>query len=127
MRRLAGLLSGVAVLAICAGPAFAQDGAGLYEPFPEAPGADVSRDFLKDLLPPGAALARDLGDERLERGVRLTGAELPAGAPLPAGSTGGPRKRAGAGGEPAALGWIAALALVAAALAAPALLRRAPA
>jgi hypothetical protein len=125
MRRLAGLLSGVAVFAICAGPALAQDRGGLYEPFPEAPGGDVSRAFLKGLLPPGAALGRDLGDERLEDGVRVTGLELPTGAPLPARGSAGPAKRAQAGGDPAALGWIAALALVAAALAAPALLRRA--
>jgi hypothetical protein len=127
MRRLAGLLSGVAVFAICAGPALAQNRGGLYEPFPEAPGDEVSRAFLKGLLPPGAALARDLGDQRLEGGVRVTGPELPAGAPLPAHGTAGPAKRAQAGDDPAALGWIAALALVAAALAAPALLRRATA
>jgi hypothetical protein len=125
MRRLAGLLSGVAVFAICAGPALAQDGGGLYEPFPEAPGDEVSRAFLEGLLPPGSALARDLGDERLDGGVRVTRAELPAGAPLPADGTAGPANRAEAGGDPAALGWIAALALVAVALAAPALVRRA--
>jgi hypothetical protein len=123
MRRLGGLLSGVAVFAICAGPALAQDGAGLYEPFPEAPGSDVSRDFMTRLPAPGPDLARQLSEAELGRGVRLTGPDLPAGAALPARVDSGPASRAYPSGDPAPLGWIAALALAAAALAAPALLR----
>jgi hypothetical protein len=117
------MLSGVAVFAICAGPALAQNGAGLYEPFPDAPGSDVSRDFLDGLPAPGPDLARRLGQAELKRGIRVTGADLPAGAALPADGDAGPLSRARQGGGPGELGWIAALGLVAAALAAPALLR----
>jgi hypothetical protein len=123
MRRLGGFLSGVAVFAICAGPALAQNGAGLYEPFPEAPGGDVSRDFLDGLPPPGPDLARRLGQAELKRGVRVTGAGVPPGAALPADAGAGPLSRASPGGGPSALGWIAAAGLLAAALAAPALVR----
>jgi len=123
MRRLGGLLGGVAVFAICAGPALAQDGAGLYEPFPEAPGSDVSRDFLTGLPAPGPDLARQLSEAELRRGVRVTGADLPAGAALPAQAVPGPVHRAYPSDDPVVLGWIAALGLAAAALAAPALLR----
>jgi hypothetical protein len=117
------MLSGVAVFAICAGPALAQNGAGLYEPFPEAPGSDVSRDFLDGLPPPGADLAHRVGEAELKRGVRVTGGDLPAGAALPADAGAGPFSRARPDGGPGALGWFAALGLVAAALAAPALVR----
>jgi hypothetical protein len=125
MRRLGGLVSGVAVLATCAGagPALAQDGAGLYEPFPEAPGSDVSRDFLTGLPAPGPDLARELSEAELGRGVRVTGPDLQAGAALPARVEPGPARRAYPSDDPVALGWIAALGLAAAALAAPALLR----
>ena len=117
------MLSGVAVFAICAGPALAQDGAGLYEPFPEAPGSDVSRDFLTGVPAPGPDLARHLSEAELKRGVRVTSPDLPAGAALPARVEPGPASRAYPSDDPAALGWIAALGLAAAALAAPALLR----
>jgi hypothetical protein len=123
MRQLWGLLSGVAVFAICAGPAVAQDGAGLYEPFPEAPGSDVSRDFLTGLPAPGPGLARQLSEAELGRGVRVASPDFPAGAALPARVESGPVSRAYPSDDPAVLGWIAALGLAAAALAAPALLR----
>jgi hypothetical protein len=119
------LLSGVAVFATCAGagPALAQDGAGLYEPFPEAPGSDVSRDFLTGLPAPGRDLARRLSEAELRRGVRVTSADLPADAALPARVAPGPARRAYPSDDPVALGWIAGLALAAATLAAPALVR----
>jgi hypothetical protein len=117
------MVSGVAAFAICAGPALAQDGAGLYEPFPEAPGSDVSRHFLDGLLRPGPDLARRLGEAELKRGVRVTRADLAAGAPLPAHAGAGPLTRARPGGGPGGLGWIAAVGLVAAAIAVPTLLR----
>jgi hypothetical protein len=119
------LLSGVAVFATCAGagPALAQDAAGLYEPFPEAPGSDVSRDFLTRLPAPGPELARQLSEAELGGGVRLTSADLHTGAALPARVAPGPASRAYPSDDPVALGWIGALGLAAAALAAPALLR----
>ena len=123
MRRLAGLLSGVALFAACAGSAAAQGGAGLYEPFPEAPRTGASRDYLKGLSRPGPALARDLTGAQLERGVRMTAAEVGAAA-LPARAAVGPASRANPGGTAPGAGWLAALGLIAAAIAAPVLLRR---
>ena len=117
------MLGGVAVFAICAGPALAQDGAGLYEPFPEAPGSDVSRDFLTGLPAPGPDFARELSEAELGRGVRVTSPDLQAGAALPARVEPGPARRAYPSDDPVALGWVAALGLAAAALAVPALLR----
>ncbi|MGH2847951.1 MAG: hypothetical protein ACRDL0_18370, partial [Thermoleophilaceae bacterium] len=72
MRRLAALLSGLALCAACAEPAAAQDGAGLYEPFPEAAEAAPSLGFVGGLPAPGPALARDLTVAQLARGVRVS-------------------------------------------------------
>jgi hypothetical protein len=117
------LLSGVAMVAACAGPAAAQDGAGLYEPFPEPPRSDASRDFLAGLSRPGPAVARDLSDAQLRRGFRVSGRNLPAGAALPARAAVGPADRAYPGGHPEAVGWTAALGLAVVALAVPAFVR----
>jgi hypothetical protein len=113
MRLGAGVLSGLAVCAISTGTAFAQDGAGLYEPFAQPAGPAVSRDFIGALPAPGRRLAADLSDSQLERGFRVTAADLPARAALPVGAAEGPAQRA----EPGAVlgsqgGWLGALALL---------------
>jgi hypothetical protein len=114
MRRCALLLGVLSVWMACAGPASAQDGAGLYEPFPEPAGPEVSRDFVRELPAPGRTLAADLTADELERGVRVSGADLPAGFALPAGEAAGAAERA-APGEAigGAFGWLGAAALVA--------------
>jgi hypothetical protein len=107
------VLSGLAVCAISTGTAFAQDGAGLYEPFAQPAGPAVSRDFIGALPAPGRRLAADLSDSQLERGFRVTAADLPARAALPVGAAEGPAQRAAPGavlgGEG---GWLGAVALL---------------
>jgi hypothetical protein len=120
------VLGVLSVWMACAGPASAQDGAGLYEPFPEPAGPEVSRDYVGELPAPGRTLAAELTADQLERGVRVSGEDLPAGFALPATTAPGTGERAAPGdalGGPA--GWIGAAALVAvAALAASRLARR---
>jgi hypothetical protein len=95
------------------GSAAAQDGAGLYEPFPDPAGPAVSRDFVGALPAPGRALAAEISLGRLERGVRVSAADLPAGFALPAAAA-GPQQRAEPGaGLGSASGWLGAAALVA--------------
>jgi hypothetical protein len=106
--------SGLALCAISTGTAFAQDGAGLYEPFAQPAGPAVSRDFIGALPAPGRRLAADLSDTQLERGFRVPAADLlQARAALPVGAAVGPSQRA----EPGAVlgsqgGWLGALALL---------------
>jgi hypothetical protein len=114
MRRCAALVGVLSVWMAFAGPASAQDGAGLYEPFPEPAGPEVSRDYVGDLPAPGPDLAAELTSDQLERGARVPGADLPAGFALPAAAADGAAERAAPGdaiGSPA--GWIGAAALVA--------------
>jgi hypothetical protein len=126
MRRCAGLLGVLFVWLACSGPASAQDGAGLYEPFPEPADPEVSRDYVRELPAPGRALADELTAEELERGVRVAGADLPAGFALSAAEASGTGERAApedALGSTA--GWLGAAAVVAlACLAAGRLARR---
>ena len=115
MRRLAGLVSGVALFLLCSGPALAQGGAGLYEPFPEPAGPSVARAFIEGLAPPGPRLAQRLSSDRLVRGVRVPASDLPGAVALPAARASGPVERAEPGNfAGAAAGWLAVLALVAA-------------
>ncbi len=98
----------------CVGSAAAQGGAGLYEPFPEPADPSVSREFVRELRPPGARLAGDLSSAELERGTRVRAQELPGGLPLPAVVAQAPSERA----EPGAFfgsagGWLGAAALLA--------------
>ena len=113
MRPLAGLLSGVALFVACAGSAAAQGGAGLYEPFPQPADPAVSRDFVRELRPPGARLAADLSSAQLERGTRVGSQDLPGGLALPAAVAQAPSERA----EPGAFlgsagGWLGAAGLL---------------
>ena len=114
MRLLAAVLSGVALYVACAGSAAAQGGAGLYEPFPEPADPSVSRDFVRELRPPGPRLAADLSPAELERGTRVRSEDLPGGLALPAVVAQAPSERA----EPGAFfgsagGWVGAVALLA--------------
>jgi hypothetical protein len=107
-------LAGTFLWAACAGPAAAQDGAGLYEPFPEPAGPEVSRDYVRTLPGPGPSLAARLALADIERGIRVPADELPAGLALPATAAGDAGERA----EPgtvlgSTLSWIGATALVA--------------
>jgi hypothetical protein len=116
MRRLAAVASGVAVFAACAAPAAAQDGAGLYEPFPEPAAPSVSRDFVEKLQQPGPRLASSLTPAQLDRGARVSQADLPAGEALPATAAAGPSGRAEPGAFlGSAAGWLGVAALLAAA------------
>jgi hypothetical protein len=73
----------------------------------------VSRDFVRELRPPGARLANDLSVKRLQRGTRVPAAELPAGVALPAAAAAGPAGRAQPGSFfGSAAGWAGALALL---------------
>ena len=108
------MLSGVVLWAACAGQAAAQDGAGLYEPFPEPAGPEVARDFVGALPAPGRALAADLTAADLERGFRVSRADLPSGFLLPPTASAGATERADPGSSlGSALGWAGAAALVA--------------
>jgi hypothetical protein len=107
------MLAGVVLWAACAGQATAQDGAGLYEPFPEPAGPEVARDFVGALPAPGRGLAADLAAADLERGFRVSAADLPSGFALPA--TAGPaagQRAAPASSLGSAPGWVGAGALV---------------
>jgi hypothetical protein len=113
MRRCAGLLGVLSVWMACAGQASAQDGAGLYEPFPEPAGPEVSRDYVGALPAPGRELAADLTAGQLERGVRVAAADLPAGFALPAAADDEAGERAAPGNSlGSAAGWLGAAALV---------------
>ena len=119
------MLGVLSVWMACAGQASAQDGAGLYEPFPEPAAPEVSRDFVRELPAPGQTLAAELTADELERGVRVSGDGLPAGLALPATEASGSGDRAAPGeaiGSP--IGWLAAAALVALACAATGRLAR---
>jgi hypothetical protein len=114
MRRYAVPVAGLFLWAACAGPAAAQDGAGLYEPFPEPAGPEVSRDFVGALPAPGRSLAANLAASDIERGIRVSPDDLPAGFALPATAAAGAGERA----EPesvlgSTLSWTLASALVA--------------
>jgi hypothetical protein len=109
MRRCAGLLCVLAACALPAAPAAAQDGAGLYEPFPEPAGPDVVRDFVGDLPAPGPRLATNLSSEELERGVRVPS----AGLSLPAASADVADRADPGDGLGGAAGWLGAAAAVA--------------
>jgi hypothetical protein len=110
---MAGVAGGVALFLAFTGPAAAQDGGGLYEPFPQPAGPSVSRDFIEELRPPGPRLASALSPDELERGRRVPGSGLAATpAPQPSG-------RAEPGSfSTAALGWLGVAALLAVAVAA---------
>jgi hypothetical protein len=102
------------LLAAGAGPAAAQDGAGLYEPFPEPAGPEVSREYVETLPGPGRSLAARLALTDIERGIRVPADELPAGIALPASAAGDPGERAEPGSVlGSTLSWIGAAALVA--------------
>jgi hypothetical protein len=114
MRRCAELLGVLTVWAACAGPAAAQDGAGLYEPFAELANPEISRDFVRGLPAPGRSLAAQLTVDELERGVRVRAADLPGGFALPRATAVATRERAEPGGAlGTATGWIAAGGVVA--------------
>jgi hypothetical protein len=114
MRRCAGLLGVLAASATFAAPAAAQDGAGLYEPFPEPAGPEVSRDFIRALPAPGRALAAELTVDQLERGFRVRAGDLPAGFALPAAAPASTGERADpAAGVGTTAGWIGVAAVVA--------------
>lgn len=116
MRRLAGLVSGVALFLLCSGPALAQGGAGLYEPFPEPAAPSVSRDFIGELRPPGPRLGSGLSPGELERGVRVPASDLRGSEPLPAAVDLAPAGRAKPGAFfGSAAGWLGVAALLAAA------------
>ena len=107
-------MSGVAILLACAGPAAAQDGAGLYEPFPEPSSLSVSRHYIETLRAPGARLGSELTERELTQGIRVPAAELPRGEALPAAVAAGPAARAESesfAGTGAA--WVGVAALVA--------------
>jgi hypothetical protein len=107
------VLAGLGLWAASAGPAAAQDGAGLYEPFPEPAGPEVSLDFVGALPAPGRALAADLGAADIERGVRVRAGDLPAGFALPAAAAADAGERAEPGSALGSTpGWIGAAALV---------------
>jgi hypothetical protein len=112
MRRLA-LLGGVAVYVACTGSAVAQDGAGLYEPFPRPADPAVSREFVGDLRPPGPRLASELSGTELERGTRVRAGQLPSGLALRTVVARAPLERAEPGAFfGSAAGWLGAAALL---------------
>jgi len=114
MRRLAGLVSGVALFLLCSGPALAQGGAGLYEPFPEPSAPSVSRSYIEKLAPPGPRLAQSLSADQLARGARVPASDLRHAPPLPAATAPGPTDRAEPGDfAGSAAGWLAVAALLA--------------
>jgi hypothetical protein len=106
MRRCAGLLCVLAACALPVAPAAAQDGAGLYEPFPEPAGPDVVREFIGELPAPGPRLATTLSTDELERGVSVPGAAVP----VPSAQVAGRADPGGGLGTP--LGWLACAAVV---------------
>jgi hypothetical protein len=109
MRRCAGLLAVLAVSAAPAAPAAAQDGAGLYEPFPEPAGPEVVRDFVGELPAPGPRLSTSLSSDDLERGVRVPSAAL--SLPSAGGDVAGRADPGDGSGSP--VGWLGAGAVVA--------------
>jgi hypothetical protein len=113
MRRLAALSSGVALYLVCTGSAAAQGGAGLYEPFPQPADPAVSREFVRELRPPGERLATEISSAQLERGTRVRSADLPGGEALPAALAPAPSERAEPGAFlGSAVGWVGAAALL---------------
>ncbi len=114
MRRLAGVASGVALLLACTGPAAAQNGAGLYEPFPQPAGPSVSRDYIEELRPPGPRLASDaLAPPSSSAASACPGPDLPGGEPLPAAVDPAPSGRAEPGAFlGSAVGWLGVAALL---------------
>jgi hypothetical protein len=90
-------------------PAAAQDGAGLYEPFPSPAGPEVARDFIGELPAPGRRLAANLSTDELERGVRVRS----AGVTLPEASGEVVQRADPDGGLGSAAGWLGAASIVA--------------
>ena len=104
----------MAIFVACTGPAAAQDGAGLYEPFPQPAGPTVSRDFIEELRPPGPRLASELSVAQLERGVGGPPSDLRGGTALPAAVDPAPSGRAEPGAFlGSAAGWLGVAALLA--------------
>jgi hypothetical protein len=95
----------LAALALAA-PATAQDGGGLYEPFPEPASTGQVRDFLGQ-LPGGQSLQGRVTNRELERGV------FPSGALPATNGAGDASRRAAVSPSPGFLeGWLPALAVL---------------
>lgn len=90
-------------------PAAAQDGAGLYEPFPSPAGPEVARDFIGELPAPGRRLAANLSTDELERGLRVRS----GGVTLPAASGEVAERADPGGGLGSAAGWLGVAAVAA--------------
>jgi hypothetical protein len=90
-------------------PAAAQDGAGLYEPFPSPAGPEVARDFIGELPAPGRRLEANLSTGELERGVRVRS----GGVTLPAASGEVAQRADPGGGLGSAAGWLGVAFIVA--------------
>jgi hypothetical protein len=104
----------VALFVACTGSAAAQNGAGLYEPFPQPAAPSVSRDFIEQLRPPGPRLASSLTPGELERGARVPRSAIPGGEALPAVVDPAPSGRADPGRFAASMaGWLGVVALLA--------------
>jgi hypothetical protein len=103
------LLCVLAVGAAPVAPTAAQDGAGLYEPFPSPAGPEVARDFIGELPAPGRRLAANLSSDELERGVRVRS----AGVTLPAASGEVAERADPGGGLGSAAGWLGVALIVA--------------
>jgi hypothetical protein len=108
----------MAFFVACTGSAAAQDGAGLYEPFPQPAPLSVSRDYIEELRPPGPMLASSLTPAQLERGVRVRRPDLPGGEALPVAIDPAPSHRAEPGAFlGSAAGWLGVAALLTVAIA----------
>jgi hypothetical protein len=114
--------AGLVGCAVVAGPAAAQGGGGLYEPFPEPAPPESVRAFLLDVPGGGSRLALRLKDRDLEHGVFVRGGRR---SPRQAVRAAGPSARAGRGLHEGLLdGWMWVLAGGLAATAALVLSRR---
>jgi hypothetical protein len=111
---LAAFSSGIVLYLACTGSAAAQGGAGLYEPFPQPADPAVSREFVRELRPPGPRIASELSAAALERGTRVRADDLPGGVALPAAAAPAPIERAEPGAFlGSAAGWLGAAGLLA--------------
>jgi hypothetical protein len=122
MQRVSLFVAGLVTCAVVAGPAAAQGGGGLYEPFPEPAPPESVRAFLLDAPGGGPKLALKLKDRELEKGVFVRGARRSSRQAVRAGP---PSGRAGRGVHEGVLdSWVLVLAGALAAAAALVLSRR---
>jgi hypothetical protein len=98
MRASLTAVAGLVAAVVCPPPALAQDGGGLYTPFPAPPTEGPAVQFVRE-LPGGRAELAELGIEDLRAGVVLDGA-----APSSAREASARAGETGLGGAPS-LAW----------------------